>query len=104
MTIMKVSNPEDLEKWKKAIERLERVIPMTEQDATSTKKFYSNELETAQFWKGCAFEGADDKKLHEIAENNLQVVLNYEMLLDSLVPSALRNAIKLLKEDFSVTT
>ena len=68
MTIMKVSNPEDLEKWKKAIERLERVIPMTEQDATSTKKFYSNELETAQFWKGCAFEGADDKKLHEIAE------------------------------------
>ena len=104
MTNMKVSNPEDLENWKKAIERLESVIPMTEQDAISTKKFYSNELETAQFWKQCVFEGADDKNLHEIAENNLQVVLNYEMLLDSLVPLALRNAIKLLKEDFSVTT
>jgi len=104
MTIMRVSNPEDLEKWKNAIETLESIIPIADQDAKSFKTFYSNELEVAQFWKRYTLERTDDLKLREIAENNLQIVLNYETQLDSLLPFVLRDVIKLLKNDFSVKT
>ena len=101
---MKVINSEDLEKWKNAIETLESIIPMAEQDAKFFKTFYSNQLEVAQSWKRYTFERTNDSKLREIAENNLQVVLNYETQLDSLLPFVLRDVIKLLKDDFSVTT
>jgi hypothetical protein len=101
---MKFSNPEDLEKWKKAIEALEIIIPIAEQDANYYKKFYSNELEVAQFWKRYASERTKDAQLRKIAESNLQVVLMFETQLDSLVPTMFQDAVNFLKNNFSATT
>jgi hypothetical protein len=104
MTIMKVNSPEDLEKWKKAIAFLESLIPFVEQDEKFVRNFYSMELESAKFWKRYAFERTNDIKLREIATNDLQLVLNYETQLDSLLPVSLRGVIDLFQKEFSVTT
>jgi len=103
MPIMKVSNPADADKWKKAIESLELILPIAEQEAASAKQFYSFGLETAQFWRRYSFEKTNDDKLRQIAEKDLQVAQNFEGQIDSVVPTALRNAIEYLKSNFSVT-
>ena len=103
MTIMKVSNPEDLEKWKRAIETLEITVRVAEQETVSLNQFYSNEFEVAQFWKRYALEKTNDTQLRKIAESNMKVVLMFETQLDALKSSALRDAIKWFKNNISVT-
>ena len=98
MPVIKFRNNEELQEWKNAIESLQSIISLADQDAKLAKQFFNARLQTAQFWKRYTVERTSDNKLRQIASNDLNQLDTDSILLESVVPDSLKKMLAFLKQ------